>query len=352
MKNRFLEIFLNVLFWGITAWMISSSFSIKAQEIEMVDGVETLTFIRNGSLLLKILACIGLAALVFYANLWNILRLRSHQTRRGAIVACAVALFLLSVFTYPLMESWWTPLPAIQLPTSLRNGILLFYFTISIAYGLAKVWWASQQQQQKLILARKQAELQLLRNQLQPHFLFNALNNLLALVDQKQTPLLANSIERLSQLLRYVIDETPKGQVSIRQEIEFIQHYVEVQLLRFEPGEISFEMKEKGDHDQQLLEPGLFIPFVENAFKYGTEPEQHSAIRCTFDLQEPTSLVFSIDNQVRLPTSRYERDGTGIATTRRRLELIYPGQHELKVRSDNDHFSVTLKIQTHDGHHR
>ena len=345
MKGRFLEYLGNAFFWLITTWLISSSFSIQAQEIEMVDGVETLHFIRNESLLLKILACIALAALLFYVNLWNMLRLRNEQSPPWRVIVFALGLLVLTTFTYSLVESWWAPFPAIVLPTTLRNGILLFYFTISIAYGLAKVWWSDQQQRQQLVLARKQAELQLLRNQLQPHFLFNALNNLLALVDQRQTPLLADSIERLSQLLRYVIDETPKGQVSVRQEIEFIQNYVEVQLLRFAPGEVDFELQVEGAFDQQRIEPGLFIPFVENAFKYGTEPEQEASISCRFDLSEAEQVIFVIRNQVRLRSKTTDRTGTGIASTRRRLELIYPERHELEVEQAPD-FIVRLKIQT------
>lgn len=350
MNNRLLEYTLHLLFWGVTAWLISSSFSIQAQEIEMVDGVETISFIRNESVLFKLLACVGLAAVMFYLNLWNILRLRAEQTSRKQIIGVAVALLLLATFSYSVVENWWAPFPAIPLPPTLRNSILLFYFTISIAYGLAKVWWTTHQQQQQLVLARKQAELQLLRNQLQPHFLFNALNNLLSLVEQKQSALLADSIERLSQLLRYVIDESSKGQVSIRQEIEFIQNYVEVQLLRFEPDEVKFELQIEGAHDQQLVEPGLFIPFVENAFKYGTEPEQQATIHCFFDLSEPAVVAFSIRNRIWLDNTAADRTGTGIASTRRRLALIYPEQHQLQIERDAD-FVVHLKIQTHDRHH-
>ncbi len=348
MNSRLLEYFLNALFWGVTAWLIASSFSIQAQEFEMVDGTETVTFIRNESLQWKILACVAVAALVSYLNLWNILRLRTDQTQRKSVILLAVALLLVVITLFPILENWWAPFPAITLPATLRNGILLFYFTFFAAYGLAKVWWSTYQQQQQLVLARKQAELQLLRNQLQPHFLFNALNNLLALVNQQQSPLLADSIERLSQLLRYVIDETRAGQVSIQQEIEFIRNYVEVQLLRFDPGEVHFDLQVEGDYYQQQIEPGLFIPFVENAFKYGTEPEQESKISCHFDLNQPDAVVFSIQNQIRLQSADRERNGTGIASTRRRLELIYPGRHQLEVRQDAN-FIVQLNIQTHDG---
>ena len=351
MNGRLLEYFLHVLFWGVTAWLISSSFSIQAQEIEMVDGVETLHFIRNESLRLKILACIVVAGLLSYVNLWNILRLRKEGVERWSVILVSLGLFLLAVVLYPVVEAWWTPFPAIGLPAPVRNGILLFSFATSIAYGLAKVWWLTQQQQQQLVLARKKAELQLLRNQLQPHFLFNALNNLLALVDQRQTPLLADSIERLSQLLRYVIDETPKGQVSMRREIEFIQDYVEVQLLRFAPGEVHFDLKVQGEYDQQLIEPGLFIPFVENAFKYGTEPEQETTIQCSFDLRQAEEVAFFIRNQIRLAGNAQDRMGTGIASTRRRLELIYPDRHQLQI-TKAEEFEVDLKIQTHDRHHR
>lgn len=351
MNSRVFEYLLNLLFWVVTAWLISNSFSIQAQEFELVDGVETVSFIRNESLLYRILLCIGLAALLFYANLWNLLRLRQQEVSRAAVVLWGVGMLVGASLLYVLLEHWWTRFPELALPAALRMGILLFYFAVSVAYGLAKVWWITNKQQQELVLARKQAELQLLRNQLQPHFLFNALNNLLALVDQRQSPLLADSIERLSQLLRYVIDETRKGQVGLRQEIDFIRNYAEVQLLRFEPGEVSFNLTVGGAHDEQQLEPGLFIPFVENAFKYGTEPEQQSTIYCSFDLTQAGVVFFSISNQVRMEAAASARKGTGIESTQRRLALLYPNRHQLKVQRGTE-FVVELKISTHDSHHR
>ena len=190
---------------------------------------------------------------------------------------------------------------------------------------------------------KKQAELTLLRNQLQPHFLFNALNNLLSLVNPSENPKLANSFDRLSQLLRYVIEETSTDKVSIAKEIEFLKNYIQLQILRFNEGEVDIEFEVIGPYDSQQVEPGLFIVFLENAFKYGTEPEKTAKIQILFELSDPYSIQFQIKNKVLM--RNINGVGTGIEATRKRLGLIYPEAHQLSI-ANAEEFLVKLIIKT------
>lgn len=342
--NRYLSIVLHMAFWVLTGTLIISSFSVQAQEIEIINDVETVRIVRNDILLWQLAGVLFTSFLLFYAMLWNIRRLNMEGTRTRVSVL-AIGLLTGAIWlTYGLTFVVWIEYGPV-LPPAISIGILLFYFASATAYGLARLWFSNQRRQQKLALEKKKAELSLLRNQLQPHFLFNALNNLLFMVDQRQSPKLADGFERLSQLLRYVVEEPSKGKVSIRQELEFLQNYVAMQLLRFEDGEVQFDLQLRGDHDEQLVEPGLFLPFVENAFKYGTEPEQQSIIHATLDMTMEDSVTFSISNQSFRQKLGAPSPGSGIPTTRRRLELVYPQKHQLAI-SDGDPFMVELTLQT------
>ena len=340
MKRLWIEVFVNILFWISTAWLITTSFSIQSQEIEFINDVETIRVVRNSGLINQILLCISVSFIAFYLNAWLTFNLNKSKTNIKSVWVSAFILLISLTLIFLLSEIVFAS-NGLPIPKQIAFGIPIFYFTLSIAYSLAKLWVHSSQRQQQLMIDKKQAELNLLRNQLQPHFLFNALNNLLSMVDPSENPKLVDSFERLSQLLRYVIEGTHEEKVSIEKEIAFLKNYIELQMLRFSEGEVSVEFKVNGAFSSQKVEPGLFIAFVENAFKYGTEPENRAKIDIEFELTNPESIQFKIRNKVLMKS--INGIGTGIDATRKRLEMIYPDSHKLDVSKD-EFFTVNLTI--------
>lgn len=342
---KWIEVLINLIFWLVSGWFICSSFSIQAQEIEIVNDQELVRIVRNETILRKLLLSIGLSFTVFYTNIWNISKFY-HSAPKIKAIAIGIGLFISSILLFSAFESFLFEAGSIRLPKAIGIGILTFYFTISSAYGIVKILVQSEKRQQLLLLAKKQAELNLLRNQLQPHFLFNALNNLLAMVEQQQSPQLARAFDKLSQLLRYVIEETKNQRVALEKEIQFIRNYAALQLLRFEENEVDFNFSIHGEQKNQYIEPGLLIPFVENAFKYGTEPEKQSKIDLTLELSKPNEIKFSIRNKKLNYTQNYGNTGTGIRATRERLELVYPAKHRLEITEKDDYLvELTIRIQ-------
>jgi hypothetical protein len=340
MKSRIVEIFLHILFWSTTAWLLTNSFSVQFRQLKIIDGIETVNVIRNNTVMWQILKCIAVGAIIFYISFWKIIL--NKKFKKESIFWLLLYLGIGILFTYLINISHTVPnQPLLPLPIS--YGIVIFYFTVSVAYGIAKLFYRAQQLQQQILIDKKQTELTLLRNQLQPHFLFNALNNLLSMVEPNKNPKLADSFERLSFLLRYVIEETQSEKVSIQKEISFLKNYVELQKLRFNENEVIVNFSVKGEYLVQKIEPGLYITFVENAFKYGTEPEQKCEIDIHFDLTNKNSIYFKIQNIVMV--SNIKSNKTGIETTQKRLGLIYPDKHELNIQQ-NEKFIVNLKIWT------
>jgi sensor histidine kinase YesM len=331
---------MNIIFWVSSAWLLVSAFSVVSVEQTIENGVESQIIRRDALLMFTILGVVGLAAILFYTTLYIINSGRKSALRKtvayslGACIAVALVYYMITEIR------WGVRFPL--LPLSLAIGIITFYYAISIAYGLGNSWQRSEASRKNLMLERNQAELALLRNQLQPHFLFNALNNLLSMIQQKQYSGASDSIEKLAQLLRYVIEETKVEKVSLSQEIQFIRNYTSLQMLRFDPGEIDLQISVLGNTERVFVEPGLFLPFVENAFKYGTEPEKNSVVTIVFDASDNADLKFMISNPV-MKNEGPDSTGTGIAATRKRLNIVYPGKHALEI-TEAEEFTVRLKI--------
>jgi len=342
MRKNWKELVVHIIFWVSTAWLITSGFSVVSHDIEIINDVETVHIVRNNALIYQILLCIVVSVIAFYLNTWLIFKLNRVRTRTSSVGYSALVFLVVLIVIYGVTEvRFFSHAPPI--PPELAFGIVIFYFALSVAYGLAKLLIYNNQRQQELMMDKKQAELTLLRNQLQPHFLFNAINNLLSLVNPSENPKLVDSFDRLSQLLRYVIEESGTDQVSIKKEIEFLKNYIQLQLLRFNEDEVDIDFHVKGPYDAQQVEPGLFIGFVENAFKFGTEPEKTAKIEITFDLSKQNSMYFLIKNKVLM--RNLNGVGSGIEATRKRLDLIYPNAYQLSI-SQSEDFIVELTIHT------
>ncbi|MBK9717452.1 MAG: histidine kinase [Saprospiraceae bacterium] len=346
MKIKYFEIIVNIIFWLLSCWLLVSSLSVQSHEVYMINGEETQYVNRNPDLIKSLLVCILFNAILFYLNVFILVHLQ-RNVRKLKYIAISITLFIFFIGGY--FTSQWLIFPKNSLKVSIILGIsiFIFYMAISTLYALSKLFVINENRTQILIAEKNQYRLALLRRQLQPHFLFNALNNLLALVDHKQSSQLVNAIHKLSGLLRYVVDESKENTVTVANEIEFIRNYVGLQQLRYDTNEVHCIINIEGAHTSQKVEPGLFLPFVENAFKYGTIPEAKSSIEILFDLQIHNQVFFRISNRMLQNQIWQYKNGTGINTIKEQLNIVYPDKHELNIKK-SDFFIVELKITTND----
>ena len=183
-------------------------------------------------------------------------------------------------------------------------------------------------------------ELQLLKSQLNPHFYFNTLNNLygLSMIAPKKAP---DAILKLSDIMEYVIYDCRSEKVPLAKELKFIKSYIDLEKLRYdEQAAIQFHIE--GDSNGYLISPLLLIQFIENAFKHGLE-ENKSDCFLSLNIQVRDGWLFyhSI-NSVNL--HKYETGGLGHESVKKRLDLLYEGQHELLIRSEDNTYEVKLKL--------
>lgn len=208
------------------------------------------------------------------------------------------------------------------------RGMLTYVFItgISVSIRLSKEWRKAEMARHKAELGRSEAELKNLKNQLNPHFLLNTLNNIYALTafDPEKA---REAISRLSQLLRYVLYENRNRFVSLAKEAEFLQTYIALMRIRLQDNvEVTTDIDIPAGNCPQVA-PLIFISVVENAFKHGVSPTQPSFIHFSLKASE-TEIRFTGTNS-NFPKHKNDKSpgGIGLEQVRKRLELLYPGQY-------------------------
>jgi len=215
---------------------------------------------------------------------------------------------------------------------------------LSVCYRIIIDNRAKQQLLKERETQHLKSELNFLRSQISPHFMFNVLNNLVALA-RKKSDSLEPAIVSLSQLMRYMLYESDDYRVSLSKEVDYIKSYISLQMLRF-GNAVKTNVDVKNDVDLYTIEPMLLIPFVENAFKHGTGTLDTAVINISLSVDEAKRLMhFNVTNDVGpADDSKDSSSGIGIANVRRRLAILYPEKHELSISTTPDQFTVDLTI--------
>jgi len=186
-------------------------------------------------------------------------------------------------------------------------------------------------------------ELAFLKNQINPHFLFNTLNNIYSLV-QTDVANGQKAILQLSKLMRYILYETEKGNLFLSQEIEFMQTYIELMKLRISD-KVTFTVSFPENYNDVAIPPLLFLPFVENAFKHGISYRQPSFVNIQLKT-EPGKIIFECSNSIgnKGDVLLNTDSGIGLENVKKRLSLLFPGHHKLKIFETESIFHVILTI--------
>ena len=224
------------------------------------------------------------------------------------------------------------------------GSVTLFLIAFAVSTGIKVIskWFSAEEVKAEISKQQLETELNFLKTQVNPHFLFNTLNSIysLAIANNQKT---ADAVMKLSRIMRYTLEDCQDNYVALQQEIDFINSYIELQKLRLtNNNEVCFTTK--GNISSARVAPFVFIPFIENAFKYGTSTHRPSSIKAQVDVC-PQAITFTCQNDFH-PNgkNKAEGTGTGINNAKRRLELLYHKKHNLKITSDEHHFSVLLTI--------
>lgn len=211
-------------------------------------------------------------------------------------------------------------------------GVVFF----SLLLKVRSRWYATEK-------ARQEAEINYLFSQINPHFLFNALNSIYALTVKEKAKDSAVSILKLSGLMRYIVTENRKDLVPLQNEINCILDFIDFQKLRLADN-IKLKCDISGDFSDKQIAPLLLIPFIENAFKHGVNPDEDSQISIYIHVTEHELQLQVENNKVTVNHDANAKSGFGIQNTKNRLQLQYPGKHILKIVSDDNFYNVVLTL--------
>jgi len=230
---------------------------------------------------------------------------------------------------------------------SILSSLLILFFVCSIALAIKLVRSNMKQKElaQEIIKKKLETELQFLKAQTNPHFLFNTLNNIYALARKKSDDT-ADVVMKLSKLLRFMLYESQKRTVSIADEMQVLTDYIELEKIRYNEN-LKVDFNRAVDNALQPVAPLILLPFVENAFKHGISENRFSSyIRINLELKNG-QLSFFCENSKAEETAKSEGEMIGLGNIKRQLELLYP-KHLLEIKNEKSYFTVLLKINLAD----
>ncbi|MDX8340278.1 histidine kinase [Draconibacterium sp. IB214405] len=214
------------------------------------------------------------------------------------------------------------------------------YLFISSLLHLARGWFRAEELEKE----KSQAELKALKSQINPHFLFNSLNSIYSMA-RKESKEVPDKIVQLSDLMRHIIYESDADFIDLEKEVEMLQNYIDMQNLRSGKSQIVFNIV--GEIREKKIAPLLFLPFVENSFKHGMKGGAENAfVKINVEVSGKV-LHFEVENSKGKANDPFSAKyhGIGVENVRKRLEMIYPNQHKLKISDNKDTFKVLLQVQ-------
>ncbi len=218
---------------------------------------------------------------------------------------------------------------------------MLVVVGVSMILYLLREWYQKERYAREMEQKRLETELHLLKSQINPHFLFNSLNSIYVMLG-KNTKAGRKMLLQFSEILSHQLYEASKEKVPLQKEIENLKNYIRIEKIRHDDL-ANVELRCSEDINGEHIAPMLLLPIVENAFKHGQSSEGYW-IDVRLDMNEENELLFSVKNSY---TEKEESDhqGIGLSNVKRRLELIYPGRHQLSIEKLNSIFQVNLKLK-------
>jgi sensor histidine kinase YesM len=293
-------------------------------------------------------------AIIFFALPRYFFKIKSPGITTFAFIGMMVLIYAASIglMYIPFYRNYilgMTPaLPGFTDTMHFVNKSYLFHLPVVASFAvmvkLVKRWWQKEKETEQLANEKTKAELQLLKAQVHPHFLFNTLNNIYFFT-LSMSPQAPEMIKKLTGMLHYILNECNQPSVALEKELKMIYDYIDLEKIRYgEQMEMTIETN--GSFHNKMIAPLLLIPFVENSFKHGTSKMiRHPWIKLSINIED-NELYFLLINSKPVAGELTNQNGNiGLKNVRKRLQLLYPVAHELNIISEPESFTVFLKIK-------
>lgn len=355
----------HILFWSVwciyfavtflvpTYWVPAWNLKGPMPQIEKYGVIVSILRILMNSILMTIVHIVLVYGILYYF----LPRYSSKNSNRIGtsfmlvlfiiVIACFNYLNFLLTFSISTRMGYFTKMPDFNyiLPIWIRQ-IVFNYPTVigfALAIKLLKQWYTKQKETEILVREKINAELQLLKAQVHPHFLFNTLNNIYSFIlnDSDRAP---EMIKNLSSLLRYILNDCNRPYVPLEKEISMIKDYIALEQIRY-GDRLNLNLQIQGATNNKMISPLLLIPFIENSFKHGTSRMlTHPWVRLNIQIGI-NFLEFSLaNNKPEHSSETISKRGIGLSNVKQRLQLLYPGTHTLQITENKMSYEVFMKI--------
>lgn len=331
--RKSVKILFHLLFWVFTSFLIILGYTLTQLPSNLFGGGPDID-----EVLIVLLCTMSIGAIIFYSSYFLLSYLAKNALRFFFNLICYVVLIPVS-----MQVSMWI--------FEYKDGMLIFIIFFLVLYFnvfgfLFKTfieWFKDRKIKAELEKDKVTSQLELLKSQINPHFLFNTLNNIDVLI-LKEPERASEYLKKLSEILRFMLYETTTDSIPLTKEIEYINKYVALQKVRT-LNDKFVELEIVGEMEGKYIAPMIFIHFVENAFKYATNKKIKHAISIRLDISD-TKVSFKCNNHINsTDASTQNSNGLGLYLIKQRLELIYGMDYCLNVTCEDNWYIVNLEIQ-------
>ena len=351
-RQRFLR---HTVFW-LSWWLYFSTIYYMYHQTQPTTGFGTYVNLGSDiflkSFLLLLIQAIACYTFIYFLLPRYLVKAKWLKLTTGILFLCIVIViagYFVHGQLFPFVDAIFNNTPAkTNLPvlwSSISAGLLNAPKVVATAavIKLMKRWWLKQKEKERLERERINTELQLLKAQIRPGFLFNALNNIYA-YSLAGSPRAPEMLLKLSDLLSYMIYECDKPLVPLEKEIEMMREYIELEKIR-RPDSLEMEVTVKGELTGKTIAPFLLLPFIENSFKQSNLMTERPWINMQLKM-EGDKFSMKLINGITHEVGRTEAvHANGLANVQKRLTLLYPEKYELKTNTEQEMFIVFLSIQ-------
>lgn len=323
-----MHLYVNISLYGI---LFYANYLLFIPRLLLNDRKTSYYFI---SLLFLVLVCLG----IWYINEFLLFdQLRAEQMQK--------------MFEWMNKEKPMMKPPIRQLKALSYFSTSLFVWGFSLGLRLVEKVNQDEKRKKEMEKEKLDSELAFLKNQISPHFFFNTLNNIYSLI-AIDTDIAQESVLKLSKLMRYLLYESEKGETKLREEITFLNNYIDLMKLRLND-KVALTVTIPQTYTNHTVPPLLFVPFLENAFKHGISYREHSYISVRMDISED-QIEFCTQNSIAAgrDITPEIHSGIGLENVKKRLNLLFPGAHRLTIEATDDTFKVELLLNLKTEHEK
>ncbi len=348
-KRSYIEPIVHLLFWvGLfiiskstaSADMVLEGFGSKSQTLS-VKYLNHLAFVAS--------------AFIFYGNILIFYKLFFLKRKYilyatslilWTVLIVSIELIILKNYLYPLNNFFDHIVTDFSTDLLVNNGIFVFF---SFIYIFTDYFILLRSKLKDIENNKLTNELAFLKAQLNPHFLFNTINNIFSTAQLNNDHETAQQLADFTKVIRYSLYESNTETVSLEKELLFLKSYVKMSLLKFKPDDIDIKFNINGESSNKTIAPLILVPLIENAFKHGPVPYEPAFLYIDIEITSNT-LEINVENSYKTKNKdeTLKVGGIGLKNLKRRLDLLYPNKHDLEIKQKSGKFETKLKLELND----